>query len=124
VRSTGGRSLGAIKLGGGRYNTKINHHVCINIIKLLSLPGIRATHDGLLRAPLTTIVPRGQEGGGGEDDLEPPTAAAWATATPPRGRRSPRPSLHNRTPVCVEATVNNSIQRAKLTLEFEILIEL
>ena len=27
------------------YNTKINHHVCLKIIKLLSSPGIRATHD-------------------------------------------------------------------------------
>ena len=44
---------------------------------------IRAMHDGLLRAPLTTVVVRGREGGGGEDDLEPPAAAAWATAAAP-----------------------------------------
>ncbi len=27
------------------YNTKINHHDCLKIIKLLSSPGFRATHD-------------------------------------------------------------------------------
>ena len=57
--------------GGGClfvYNTKINHHVCLKFFKLLSSPGIRATHDGLLRAPLTTLVARGREVGGGEDD--------------------------------------------------------
>ena len=27
------------------YNTKINHHVCLKFFKLLSSPGIRATHD-------------------------------------------------------------------------------
>ena len=53
------------------------------MIKLLSSPGIRAVHDGLLRAPLTTVLARGREGGGGEDDLEPPTAVAWATAAVP-----------------------------------------
>ena len=27
----------------------------------------------------STVIARGREGGGGEDDLEPPMAAAWAT---------------------------------------------
>ena len=45
--------------------------------------GIRATRNGLLRAPQTTVVARGREGGGGEDDLEPPTAAARATVAAP-----------------------------------------
>jgi len=87
VRSAGGARFdhwGQSSWAGG-YNTKINHHVCLKIIKLLSSPGIRATHDGLLRTPLTTVVARGREGGGGgeEDDLDLPTAAAWATATAP-----------------------------------------
>ena len=50
---------------------------------MLSLPGIHATHNGLLCAPQTTIIVREQEGGGGEDDLEPPTAVAWATVAVP-----------------------------------------
>ena len=58
----------------GGYNTKINHHVCITIIKLLSLPGIHVMHDGLLHAPLTTVVTRGREGGGGEDRAGPAIA--------------------------------------------------
>jgi hypothetical protein len=40
-------------------------------------------HDGLLRAAPTTVVVRGREGGGGEDDLKLPTATAWATAAAP-----------------------------------------
>ncbi len=47
------------------------------------MPSICATHDRLLRAPRTTIAGRGRESGGGEDDLEPPTLAAWATAAAP-----------------------------------------
>ena len=85
MRSAGGARFdrwGQSSWAGG-YKTKINHHVCRKIIQLFSLLGIRVTHDGLLRAPLTTIIPRGQEGGGGENDLEPPTAAAWATAAAP-----------------------------------------
>jgi hypothetical protein len=61
VRSTGGAQFdrwGRSSWAGG-YNTKINHHACIKIIKSLSLPGICATHDGLLRTPLTTIIARG-----------------------------------------------------------------
>ena len=47
--------------------------------------GICATHNRLWCAPQTTIVARGREGGGGEDNLKPPTAAAWATAATPAG---------------------------------------
>jgi hypothetical protein len=47
------------------------------------LPSICVTHDGLLHAPRLTAVVRGQEGGGGDDNLEPPTAAAWAMAVMP-----------------------------------------
>ena len=99
------RSLGAIKLGGGVY-TNINNHVWLKNIKLLSLPGICATHDGLLRAPLTTVVARGREGGGGEDDLEPPTAAAWATAATLTVvvRRDHHRIMVHRTPVCAHPT--------------------
>ena len=104
MRSEGGARFdrwGRSSWAGG-YNTKINHHVCLKIIKLLSSPGIRATHDGLLRAPLTTVVARGREGGGGEDDLEPPTAAAWATAAAPAVvvRRDHHRIIVHRTPVC------------------------
>ena len=35
--------------------------------------GASAMHNGLLRAPRITIVARGREGVGGEDNLEPPT---------------------------------------------------
>jgi len=68
VRSAGGVQFdrwGRSSWAGG-YNTKINHHVCIKMIKLLYLLGIRATHDGLLCAPLTT--------GEGEDQAGPPIA--------------------------------------------------
>ena len=57
VRSEGGARFdrwGRSSWAGG-YNTKINHHVCLKIIKLLSSPGIRATHDGLLRAAVVSI---------------------------------------------------------------------
>ncbi len=76
MRSAGGARFdrwGRSSWAGGD-NTKINLHVCIKIIKLLSSPGIRATHDGLLHAPLTTIVVRGREGGGGEDQAGPAIA--------------------------------------------------
>ena len=33
--------------------------------------GTRATRNGLLRAPQTTVIAKGRKGGGGEDDLEP-----------------------------------------------------
>ena len=33
--------------------------------------GARAIRNGLMRAPQTTVVARGQKGGGGEDDLKP-----------------------------------------------------
>jgi hypothetical protein len=59
VRSEGGARLifvGGDQVGWGG-NTKIIHHVCLKIIKLLSSPGIRATHGGLLRAPLTSCHP-------------------------------------------------------------------
>jgi len=62
------------QVGRGGYNTKINHYVCIKIIKLLSSPSIRAMHNGLLRAPLTTVLTRGCEGGGGEDRAGPAIA--------------------------------------------------
>ena len=82
----------------GGYNTNINHHVWLKIIKLLSSPGICATHDGLLRAPLTTVFARGREGGGGEDDLEPPAnGGGLGDGRRARGRRLPRPSSHHRT---------------------------
>jgi hypothetical protein len=108
VRSAGGARFdrwGRSSWAGG-CNTKINHHVCLKIIKLLSSPGIRATHDGLLRAPLTTVVARGRESGGGEDDLEPPTVAAWATAVAPAVvvRRDHHRIIVHRTPVCAHPT--------------------
>jgi hypothetical protein len=53
VRSAGGARFDRCRWGpsswAGGYNTKINHHVCLKIIKLLSSPGIRATHDWLGR---------------------------------------------------------------------------
>jgi len=54
VRSEGGARFdrwGRSSWAGG-YNTKINHHVCLKIIKLLSSPGIRATHNGLPVVPV------------------------------------------------------------------------
>ncbi len=54
MRSEGGARFdrwGRSSWAGG-YNTKINHHVCLKIIKLLSSPGIRATHDGLPVVPV------------------------------------------------------------------------
>ena len=45
--------------------------------------GICAKRNGLLRAPQTTVLAREQEGGGGEDNLEQPTAAARATVVAP-----------------------------------------
>ncbi len=54
MRSEGGAQFdhwGRSSWTGG-YNTKTNHHVCLKIIKLLSLPGIRATHDGLPVVPV------------------------------------------------------------------------
>ena len=54
MRSEGGARFdrwGRSSWAGG-YSTKINHHVCLKIIKLLSSPGIRATHDGLPVVPV------------------------------------------------------------------------
>ena len=54
MRSEGGARFdrwGRSSWAGG-YNTKINHHVCLKIIKLLSSPGIRATHNGLPVVPV------------------------------------------------------------------------
>ena len=54
MRSEGGARFdrwGRSSWAGG-YNTKINHHVCLKIIKLLSLPGIHATHNGLPVVPV------------------------------------------------------------------------
>ena len=96
VRSAGGAQFDrwVRSSWAGGCNTKINHHVLLKIMKLLSSPGIRATHDGLLRAPLTTVIARGREGGGGEDDLEPPTAAAWySRLRPPQYLPLPPPAL-------------------------------
>jgi hypothetical protein len=44
--------VGGDQVGRGGYNIKINHHICLKIIKLLSSPGICATHDGLPVVPV------------------------------------------------------------------------
>ncbi len=98
VRSAGGARFnrwGQSSWAGG-YNTKINHHVWLKNIKLLSSPSIRAMHDGLLRVPLTTVVTRGREGGGGRGGRhQASNGGGLGNGRHARGRRSPRPSLHH-----------------------------
>ena len=55
----------------------------------------------------STVVARGREGGEGEDDLEPPTAAAWATAATPAVivRRDHHFIIVHRTLVCTHLIV-------------------
>ncbi len=65
----------------GGYSTKINHQVCLKIIKLLTSPGIRATHDGL---PVVPVKFHSDE----RTRIFPPPPPGWRTRGIVGGLRS------------------------------------